>query len=97
GTPATLSVTTTAPTMALAAPLRRSCVYYAFSLLLFGVTSIKIKFGSARARDRKLLVLLFAALLVTGLVFQAACGGGSSGGSHGGSTGTPAGNYTTTV
>ena len=97
GTPATLTVTTTAPTMALSTPLGRSCVFYAFSLLLFGVTSIKIKFGSARARDRKLLVLLFAALLVTGLVFQAACGGGSSGGSHGGSIGTPAGNYTITV
>jgi hypothetical protein len=58
---------------------------------------IKIKFGSARARNRKLLVLLFAAPLMTGLVLQAACGGGSSGGSHGGSTGTPAGNYTKTV
>jgi subtilase family serine protease len=97
GTPATLTVTTTAPTMALSTPLGRSCVFYAFSLLLFGVTSIKIKFGSARARDRKLLVLLFAALLITGLVFQAACGGGSGGGSQGGSIGTPAGNYTITV
>ena len=97
GTPATLTVTTSAPTMALSTPLGRSCVFYAFSLLLFGVTSIKIKFGSARARDRKLLVLLFAALLITGLVFQAACGGGSGGGSQGGSIGTPAGNYTITV
>jgi hypothetical protein len=97
GTPTTLSVTTTAPTMALATPLGRSCMFYAFSLPLFGVTLIKIKFGSTRARNRKLLVLLFAALLITGLVFQAACGGGSSGGSHGGSIGTPAGNYTITV
>jgi hypothetical protein len=71
-------------------------VFYAFSLPLFGVTWIKIKFGAARARNRKLLVLIFAALLITGLVFQAACGGGN-GGSHGGSSGTPAGNYTITV
>jgi len=78
--------------MALATPSRRSCVFYAFSLPLFGVTLIKIKFGSARARNRKLLALLFAALLITGLVFQAACGGGSRG-----SIGTPAENYTITV
>jgi hypothetical protein len=96
GTPATLTVTTTAPTMALSTPLGRSCVFYAFSLPLFGVSLIRIKFGSARARNRKLPVLLFAALLITGLVLQAACGGGSSGGSHG-SIGTPAGNYTVTV
>jgi subtilase family serine protease len=92
----TLTVTTTAPAMARSTPWGPFRVFYAFSLPLFGVTWIKIKFGAARARNRKLLVLIFAALLITGLVFQAACGGGN-GGSHGGSSGTPAGNYTITV
>jgi subtilase family serine protease len=97
GTPATLTVTTTAPTMALSTPLGRFSVFYAFALPLFGVTFIKIKFGAARAtNNRRLLILLLVALLITGLVFQAACGGGS-GGSHGGNAGTPAGNYTITI
>jgi hypothetical protein len=97
GTPATLTVATTAPTMALSTPLGRFSVFYAFALPLFGVTFIKIRFGAARAtNNRRLLILLLVAPLITGLVFQAACGGGS-GGSHGGNAGTPAGNYTITI
>jgi hypothetical protein len=97
GTPATLTVSTTAPTMAVLTPFARSGAFYALSLPLLGVTLIGIKFGSARTTNRKLLVILFAAQLTTGLVFQAACGGGGSGSANQGNSGTPAGTYTITI
>jgi len=54
--------------------------------------------GSKWSR-KQLLGLLLAFLMVSGLIFLAACGGGSSsgGGGGGGHPGTPAGAYTVTV
>jgi hypothetical protein len=40
---------------------------------------------------------VLARVLLTGLVFEVACGGGGTSRSGGGSSGTPAGTYTITV
>ena len=48
------------------------------------------------SRRRKLLGWVLLGLMLTGLIFMAACGGTSSGGG-GGHPGTPAGTYTVTV
>jgi hypothetical protein len=54
--------------------------------------------GAGFTRKRKLSSLLLGCLLVSGLIFLAACGGSSSsGGGGGGHPGTPAGTYTITV
>ena len=96
GNSATLTVTTTPSTTAVLRPLGQAWMFCAFSLPLIGVTLLKMKFGSSRATSRTLLVLPLAALLISGFVFQTACGG-SGRGSQGGGNGTPAGKYTVTI
>jgi hypothetical protein len=49
------------------------------------------------SRRKKLLGLLLAGLMLSGLIFLAACGGSSSGGGGGGHPGTPAGTYTVAI
>jgi hypothetical protein len=95
GTPATLTVNTTAPTMALVSPSASSSPFYAVWLPMFGFALTGIGIGSRRARKAKQLGLTLCSLLFAGLLFQAACGGGSTGG--GGSAGTPTGQYTMTI
>ena len=53
----------------------------------------------AKWNRKKLLGLVLACLMISGLVFLAACGGGSSsgGGGGGGQPGTPSGAYAVTV
>jgi len=95
GTPATLTITTTAPTMALGSPSIRSSPFYAMWLPVFGFALAGIGIGSRRDRKAERLGFLLCSLLFAGLLFQAACGSGSAVG--GGSPGTPKGVYTITV
>jgi Divergent InlB B-repeat domain/FG-GAP-like repeat len=96
GTPATMTITTTAPTAAKAlsfgSPLHP---FNASWLPIAGLALAGISFGSQRKKKTKRMGFLLCSLLVAGLVFQAACGGG--GGSNGGGGGTPADSYTITI
>ena len=87
----TLTVSTTAATTASLAPGTSS--FYAMWLPIGGLALLGTGLTSRR---RKLLGLLLLGLMLTGLIFMAACGGSSSGGG-GGHPGTPAGTYTVTV
>jgi hypothetical protein len=96
GTPTTLTVTTIAPTMALVFPSTRSSPFYAMWLPVFGFALTGIGIASRRERKAKRLGFTLCSLLFAGLLFQAACGGGSST-DGGGSAGTPTGQYTITI
>jgi len=96
GTPATVTVTTTAPTMALASPPGRSPLVYVVWVPIVGLTLVGISLGSGRRRKVKLLGFPLCILLFAGVIFQAACGGGGSTQQHG-NTGTPKGQYTVTI
>jgi hypothetical protein len=93
GTPATLTVTTTGPQAMLTPPSRASRLFYALLLPACGLTFVGTLIGG-RSRKRNRLGIAFLALLLTGLLFQAACGGSSK---RRGSPGTPNGKYTITV
>jgi hypothetical protein len=95
GAPATLTITTTAPTLALAWPFSRSGLVYGLWLPVFGLALVGICHRPRREEQTKLLGFLLCSLLFVGLVFQAACGGSSS--EHHGSPGTPKGLYTITI
>jgi hypothetical protein len=96
GTPATLTITTTAPTAALAPPFGSpSRPFNALWLPIAGLALAGISFGSRREKKTKPAGFLLCSLLVAGLVFQAACGGG--GGGNGGGGGTPPDSYTITI
>jgi hypothetical protein len=72
-------------------------MYYAMLLPLCGLTLLGAGF---RSRSRKPLDWLLVCLMLSGLVWLAACSGGSSsgkGGGGGGGGGTTAGNYTIAV
>jgi len=93
-TTSTLTFKTTAATSASLAPWRG--IFYVMWLPIGGLALL----GKGSKWSRKqLLGLLLAFLMVSGLIFLAACGGGSSsgGGGGGGHPGTPAGAYTVTV
>jgi hypothetical protein len=61
-------------------------------LPILGIAVIGTGFSS---RPKKLVGTSLACLMISGLVFLAACGGGGSGGvGTGGTGGTPAGTYT---
>jgi hypothetical protein len=95
GTPATVTVTTTAPTMALVSPLGWSGLVYSVCLPMVGLALIGIRLGPRQKKRVKLLGLALSVLFFAGLIFQAACGGGSS--QQHGNTGTPKGQYTVTI
>jgi hypothetical protein len=91
----------TASTVAAAAsvrPNRAGSLYYAMLLPLCGLTLLGGKF---RWRSRKPLGWLMLCLMLSGLVWLAACSGGmsssGSGGNGGGGGGTTPGSYTVTV
>jgi hypothetical protein len=93
GTPATLTVTTTAPSRAFHSSTGAG-LFYALSLPLVGCVAV-----SARCPKPKRMI----ASLVLGCLFLffillslAACGGGGTI-ADGGSPGTPAGTYTVTI
>jgi len=91
GTPM-LTVSTVAATASVR-PNRAGSMYYAMLLPLCGLTLLGGKFKS---RSRNPLNWLLLCLMLSGLVWLAACSSGSSGGNGGGS-GTTAGSYTVTV
>lgn len=90
GTPATLTVSTTAGGAAAASPNSGSGLFYALCMPLIGLVACGI--GSGKMRKRKLTTAALVGLLFAGLVFQIACGGSSTT-----TTGTPQGKYTITV
>jgi hypothetical protein len=95
GNSATATITTTAPTAAQTASSgSASPLFNALWLPLAGLTFAGIIISSPRKRKARLLSVLFGSVLVAGVVFQAACGGG---GSPGGGSGTPPGTYTITL
>jgi hypothetical protein len=93
GTPATLTITTTPPTMALVSPSSRSGLFYAIWLPVVGFALIGI--GSRQAKRTPSVTFLRCSLLLVALFFQSGCGGGSS--ERHSSPGTPAGQYTISV
>jgi hypothetical protein len=92
-----LTLITTGPTAVLVRPsLRRGGLpIYAMVFPMIGLALVGIGFAPGHEKRRKLLGFAICCLLVGGLVFQAACGSGSS--SNPGSGGTPAGSYTVNV
>jgi len=93
GNSATVTITTTAPTAAQVLPSGSpSGVFYALWLPVAGLALAGTGFRSRRQKKPKVSSFLFCSLLVIGLVFQSACGGGTSPGG-----GTPPGTYTITV
>ena len=98
GTPATLTVGTTGRTAALLSSSAGSGPLYALCLPLIGLVATGLGLGSdQRNRKGKLTSAALACMLFASLIFQVACGGGSSSGSGGGHGGTPAGRYTITI
>jgi uncharacterized repeat protein (TIGR03803 family) len=93
GTPATLTVTTTAPTRAFHSSAG-SGFFYALWLPLIGCVAIR---GCSPKSKQKVPALLLGCVLITGLMLQIACGGGSTISDGGGSSATPAGTYTVTI
>ena len=93
----TLTFKSTAPVAASLAPWRG--ILYALWLPIGGLALLGT---GSRWNRKKLLGLALVCLMISGLIFMAACGGGSSsggggGGGGGGQSGTPAGPYTVTV
>jgi uncharacterized repeat protein (TIGR03803 family) len=89
-TSATLTVTTTAP---IRASKLVTGLFYALWLPLIGCVAVHM---SGPKRKRRGAVLLLGCVLLAGLTFQTACGGGSTI-TDGGSPVTPAGTYTVTI
>ena len=94
GNSATLTVSTTAPSLARDFSLLR--VSYALWLPLLGIVLANAGRNQKHSTKEKVLGILLCCLLMFGLASQLACGGGSST-SSGGSGGTPRGNYTVTI
>jgi hypothetical protein len=96
----TLTVSTMASSAMLLTPAKhRSGAVYAMWLPIVGLLLIGTGL-SPRVHLRKDMSVLLGCLMLSGLAFLAACGGGNGsggGGGGGGSAGTPAGTYTITV
>jgi uncharacterized repeat protein (TIGR03803 family) len=94
GTPATLTVNTTASSTAMMSSSTGSGLFVAFCMPLLGLMGIGL--GSDRkSRKASLAAATFSCMLFAGLMLQAACGGGNS--STTTRPGTPPGAYTITV
>jgi hypothetical protein len=89
----TLTVSTTGPNAFLVRPILRhgGPPIYAMVFPIFGLALVEMCFRSGGTRKR-LLSLTICCLLFGGLVFQAACGGGSTS-----TPGTPEASYTVSV
>ena len=92
GTQVTVSVTTTGPSANLVSN-SGTAFSYALWLPLLGLVGVGSRFGT---KQRRIASLLLSCVLLAGVMFQVACGGGSSG-TGGGNSGTPAGAYTITM
>jgi hypothetical protein len=71
-----LLISTTGPPTALAFPSRRLGLLYAVCVAVCGVTLVGIGFASPQAKKRKIAGPVLYSVVFTGLMFQAACGGG---------------------
>ena len=94
----TVTTSTTGPTASLGHQTLREDqrLFYAAVLPLFsGIVLVGFGRRSDGGRSRKLLGLVACCALASGLVFQAACGGGNN--STTGTSGTPSGAYTVTI
>jgi hypothetical protein len=92
-----LTVITTGPNASLAPVSTRSRgLFYSMCLPILGMALIGPGF---RSRKKMLLPISLLCLMISGLLFLAACGGGNGGGgnSGGGIGGTPAGTYTISI
>jgi len=97
GTPATLTVNTTAPGGALLSS-HASGFFYALWLPLIGLVATGVGLGSDQEKRKKILTTAaLACVLFAGLASQVACGGGSNGPPPPPVSGTPKGLYTITV
>jgi hypothetical protein len=91
----TVSITTTAPTAQLRAPLGHgNRIFYA--MLLPGLVGIFLTVGSRKRAARGVRLLSFMAVLGLSTMWLVACGGGSGGGASS-NPGTPQGTYTITI
>jgi uncharacterized repeat protein (TIGR03803 family) len=93
GTPATLTVRTTGATARALPSNSGSAPFYALWLPLIGVVA-GVGLGSDKRRRGKIPAGVLACMLLAGLVFGIACGGGNTNSSSARSSGTPAGTYT---
>src|SRR5204863_2313354 len=93
GNSATLTVSTTAPSLARNFSLLR--MSYVLWLPLLGIVLANAGRSQKRTAKERVLGILLCCLLMFGLASQLACGGGSS--SSGGNGSTPKGNYTVTI
>jgi FG-GAP-like repeat/FG-GAP repeat len=92
----TLTINTTGPTALLTRPtLGASRAVYVIMVPVFGLALVGIGLRSDSGRGQKLLRFAIWCLLFGGLIFSAACGGGSN--KSPGTAGTPSGAYTITV
>ena len=99
GTPASVTVGTSGPS-ASATSRSSAALAYAIWLPLLGLVGIGKGFGSKQSpkqspKQRRIRAMMLRGMLLSAIVSQMACGGGSS--SSGGNSGTPAGAYTITV
>jgi len=96
-TPALLTVNTTGPTAGALPSSAAFGRFYGVWLSLLGLVVAGVSFDSKQQRKAKIPPVVLAWVVLTGLVLEVACGGGSMSSSGGGSGGTPAGTYTITV
>jgi hypothetical protein len=77
---ATLTISTGAAAASLAPSIRHDSLVFLFGWLpIVGFAFMGVGFGSRLSIKRKLTVCLLGGILFSGLILQAACGGGSSG------------------
>jgi uncharacterized repeat protein (TIGR03803 family) len=92
GTPITLNVSTAGAVAHTMPSSSGSGLFYALSLPLLGAVA-----GVGSRRKRVLSEVGVVCVIVAGLIFAVACGGGVSGSGGNGNGGTPTGTYTITV
>ena len=92
-TQVTFTITTTAPVIAVGAPVR----VFRFYALWLSLPGLILLFG--RLGRRRIVLLFLFAVIVPGLWLEIACGSGLQGNGNGanGQAGTPSGTYTMTV
>jgi uncharacterized repeat protein (TIGR03803 family) len=94
GTPATLTVNTTGPAVAVVPSSAGIGLFYTLCLPMIGLVGLRVRLGSDKRRGRgKQTGAALIFILLAALAFQVACGGSDSHPSRG----TPPGPYTITV
>jgi len=94
GSSATLTVSTTGPSVAMA-PHDKMSSFYALSMYMMGCIFVSLCF--TRKRSQSSLLGLLPLLVFASLFLQTACAGGAGGPPSTGQPGTPAGQYIITI